>query len=187
MPRNRNPAVIATAIVIVFLLLPACHSASSGDASPGSSSASSSAKASQMGSAVGSSAQADRPSSSRTYEDARWPTAEGELLAIPENMRWYNAYKLVGSYGDVVGPVASVVHKPNVQGSPTFVNIGEDYPSSDRVQVVVWGDMSAECSDWLSNITPGRTWIDISGYISLYGDVVQIDVGDGYSVNLQQY
>lgn len=110
--------------------------------------------------------------------DPRWPTTDAELLAIPEEDRWYNAGAHVGSYGTIAGPVASVYQATNSPGMPVFVNIGNAYPNGDRAQVVIWGERVPEFERMLDAIDDGGAWVSVSGYIGSYEGVPQIDVND---------
>lgn len=118
-------------------------------------------------------------SSKPTYQDARWPTTNPELLAIPESDRWYNAYSKIGEYGTIAGPVKSVYQAKDSPGMPVFINIGADYPSAERAQVVLWAEDVPYCEDMLNAISHGGSWISISGQISLYDGVPEINFSDG--------
>lgn len=114
-----------------------------------------------------------------TYQDSRWPTTNSELLAIPESDRWYNAHSKIGEYGTIAGPVKSVYQAKNSPGMPVFINIGADYPSSERVQVVLWAEDVPYCEDMLNAISHGDAWIAMTGQISLYNGVPEINFSDG--------
>ncbi len=52
-----------------------------------------------------------------------------------------------------------------------FVNVGQDYPSSERFTFVIWGDW------WLDRI-PDDAVLCATGEIYLYDGVGQIELGD---------
>lgn len=108
------------------------------------------------------------------YSDPRWPTSNTELMAIPEADRWYNSRRRVGSHGTIVGPVADV----DVLDDRVMVNIGADYPDPDRVQIVIWAERWEDFQDILSEIDVGDPWVSVSGEISEYDGVAEIDVND---------
>jgi hypothetical protein len=62
---------------------------------------------------------------------------------------------------------------------PVFVNIGNAYPSSNRAQIIIWGDRVAEFESMLQQIDHGNAWVSVTGYIGSYEGVPQIDVNDG--------
>jgi len=53
---------------------------------------------------------------------------------------WRNARGYVEQRVAVSGTVAEYRYMPNVNGSPTWINLGGKYPKKDRLAVVVWGD-----------------------------------------------
>lgn len=122
---------------------------------------------------------AQTTASKPSYQDPRWPTTNSELLAIPESDRWYNASEKIGEYGTIAGPVKSVYQAKNSPGMPVFINIGADYPSSERAQVVLWVEDVPYCEEMLHAIDHGNAWIAITGQISLYNGVPEINFSDG--------
>jgi len=52
---------------------------------------------------------------------------------------WTRAKSMIGRVATIKGPVAGAFHAASSNGSPTFLNIGADYPSSRRFTVVIWG------------------------------------------------
>lgn len=109
-----------------------------------------------------------------TYSDPRWPTNNAEWLAISEADRWYNASGSIGTYGTIAGQVTSV--KILEQG--VIINVGADYPNPSRAQIVIWAEDWEEFLDFYNSIDPGYTWVSVSGEISEYDGVAEIDVGD---------
>jgi hypothetical protein len=116
-----------------------------------------------------------------TYADPLWPTTNSELLTIPEADRWYNSWNKIGTYGTIAGPVAGVFQATDSPGMPVFVNIGNDYPSANRAQIIIWEERVSEFEDMLYQIDHGNAWVAVTGYIGEYGGVAQIDVNDGYT------
>lgn len=108
------------------------------------------------------------------YADPRWPTANTELLAIPEADRWYNSSKQVNSYGTIAGPVASVAYLDD----RVMVNIGADYPDPNRAQIVIWAERWDDFKHILNGIDYGNAWVSVSGKIKEFDGVAEIDVND---------
>lgn len=46
---------------------------------------------------------------------------------------------MIGRVATVRGPVAGTRYASSSNGSPTFLNVGVDYPSARRFTVVIWG------------------------------------------------
>ena len=53
---------------------------------------------------------------------------------------WSEAGKYAGEERTVCGPVKGTHYAESSNGKPTFLNIGEDYPSPKRFTVLIWGD-----------------------------------------------
>lgn len=51
---------------------------------------------------------------------------------------WQNARHYVGRYATVKGPVAGTKFAARSNGSPTFLDIGVEYPNPRRFTVVIW-------------------------------------------------
>ncbi len=91
-------------------------------------------------------------------------------------MSWADAGQYVGEYRNVEGVVQSVEYVPDATGQPTFINVGEDFPSQVRFQIVVFRD-DLEASGG----TPGDTFgervgdtIKVNGLIEDYNGVLQM-------------
>jgi len=56
------------------------------------------------------------------------------LVAIP----WKEAKDHIGESTRICGPVASTRYAHDIWGEPTYLYIGNPYPSPDRVTVVIW-------------------------------------------------
>ena len=108
-----------------------------------------------------------------TYVDPRWPTTNSQLLAIPEEQRWYNAWGSVETTCTIAGPVIDVYQATNEYGAPIFVNIGADYPDPDCVTLVIWADDEAEFDSTLHDIDHGNAWISVTSYLTTYNGYLQ--------------
>ncbi len=92
-------------------------------------------------------------------------------------INWSEAASYVGEHATVCGPVVSARYVPSSRGSPTFINVGADYPDEDRFTVVIWGNDrelfgSSPEIDYL-----GET-ICVTGAIILFDRIVEIEISD---------
>jgi hypothetical protein len=79
---------------------------------------------------------------------------------------WTAARTVVGRVATVKGPVVGSVFARSSNGSPTFLNLGRDYPSPARFTVVIWIENRAAFG------TPERRYrgrtICVRGLVKLY-------------------
>lgn len=86
---------------------------------------------------------------------------------------WQNASKMIGRQATIKGPVAGTHYAAASNGSPTFLNLGVDYPSMRRVTVVIWRQNRARFGTPESRYR-GRT-ICVRGFIDTYAGVPDIE------------
>ena len=84
-------------------------------------------------------------------------------------------YDYIGCETKVYGNVASISLLNDTNGRPSFIDIGETYPSTNRFTVVVWGENYEDVSIALQNIGLGDT-IFVEGVVEMYDGVPQIEV-----------
>ena len=179
-PRDAFRTITVLVVAIVLCLgLCACGSSrySTGTESHSSSSAASSR--SSGGFSYSDSQNSYRYSMPETYTDPRWPTTSPELLAIPEEQRWYNAWANVDTTCTIVGPVVDVYQATNEYGMPIFVSIGADYPAQDSVTLVIWGQDEETFDSTLTAIDHGNAWIAVTSYLGTYNGYLQFST-DNY-------
>lgn len=86
---------------------------------------------------------------------------------------WQSARQYVGRYATIKGPVAGTRFASSSNGSPTFLNLGVDYPSSRRVTVIIWNE-----NRWRFGRPEvryrGRT-VCVRGFVDTYGGVPEIE------------
>ncbi len=104
-------------------------------------------------------------------------TENGEIM-------WNDAIDHVGEYATVVGEVKSIKYSSYSNGSPTFINIGEDYPNSYRFSPVIWGKNRNTCLSVLDEIYYGDT-VAITGYIETYNGVAQIEISSPSQIEIR--
>lgn len=112
--------------------------------------------------------------------DSRWPTTNPQLLAIPEENRYYNAWNHVWTTCTVAGPVVNVYQAKDAAGAPIFISIGDYYPSPSCVTLVIWADAYNDFAQMINEVDDGGAWLSVTGYLSEYNGGLQFDISDGY-------
>jgi hypothetical protein len=91
----------------------------------------------------------------------------------PDGIPWDQAKYHFGENLTVYGPVASTKYATGSKGKPTFLDIGNAYPSTNRFDVVIWveyrGNFPANPEVYYS----GKT-ISVTGTIINYNGIPQI-------------
>jgi hypothetical protein len=86
---------------------------------------------------------------------------------------WQSARHYVGRYATIKGLVAGTKFASSSNGSPTFLNLGVDYPSSRRVTIVIWNE-----NRWRFGRPEiryrGHT-VCVRGFVDTYGGVPEIE------------
>ena len=103
------------------------------------------------------------------------------LLQEVENMEWVmaeNAKEVIGYEETVCDYVYSVSKRDDIEGSPIFINLGADYPSKDRCQVVIWEGAQNEYEELqdLSYMEETGEAFAVTGLVEEYDGVAQIEV-----------
>lgn len=88
---------------------------------------------------------------------------------------WDEAKDQIGDRTTVCGPVAGTFYGSNLNGRPTFLNIGEDHPSRKRFTVVIWGENRGNFPHPPESYYDGKT-ICVAGLIQEYEGIPQIEV-----------
>lgn len=99
-------------------------------------------------------------------------------------LRWTDAREHVGETVTVVGPYVATAAKRDFAGSPLWMDIGEPYPSKNRVSIVIWGanwtkfDLRALDLRGLIDLSYdfGYPHICVQGRIGVYKGAVQIEI-----------
>ncbi len=93
------------------------------------------------------------------------------------------AIEYIGKAAEVCGKVASLDYLPQINGEPTFLNLGRPYPSQ-YFTAVIWGSDRAR---W--NTSPDQQYenrnICVTGRIELYEGTPQIIVESPRQVEIQ--
>ena len=86
---------------------------------------------------------------------------------------WKDAKSYVGEYVSVKGPVVGSKYAQETKGKPTFLNIGADYPDSNRFTVLIWGENRDNFDHSPESYYLGKEVI-VSGTIQLYDGAAEI-------------
>jgi hypothetical protein len=111
------------------------------------------------------------------------PASGSSTSSCPDALDWADAYELVGEDAELVGDVISASYRPDVAGEPTFLNIGVDYPDSDRLTVVIWGEDRAMFANPPEAEFAGER-VCIRGEVSDYKGVSEVEVSNPSQINV---
>ena len=88
---------------------------------------------------------------------------------------WDKAKDHIGDRTTVCGLVAGTKYGATSRGKPTWLNIGKDYPSSERFVVIIWGENRGNFPQPPESYYDGKS-ICVSGLIQEYEGIPQIEV-----------
>ena len=100
---------------------------------------------------------------------------------------WSVARQHIGQDVTVIGPLRASKSRPDLNGSPTWLDVGNAFPDHDRLNIVVWGEdlykFDAQYLDamyWFNSAFQGRIYalICIKGTVTEYKGVPQIALKD---------
>ncbi len=103
---------------------------------------------------------------------ARPTTAASSSLSCRGAVSWQRTAALVGRVATVTGRVAGATYASSSNGSPTFLNVGHNYPNPSRFTVVIWIENRAAFGRPEVKYR-GRT-ICVHGLVSSYAGVPEI-------------
>ncbi len=102
-----------------------------------------------------------------------------------DHILWSDASEYLGEERTVCGPVAGTHYAKESRGKPTFLNIGEDYPSPDRFVVLIWVEYRDNFSNKPEDYYDGKT-ICAQGEILEYEGIFEIEVQSPSDIEVQQ-
>ena len=121
-------------------------------------------------------------------EDEVIPPPEGEDEEDKElpsgSIQWYEAKDHIGDRLMVCGSVVGTKYGVTSNGKPTWLNIGKDYPSSERFVVIIWGENRANFPQPPEDYYLGKT-ICITGLIVEWNGIPEIEVKDPSQIQEQ--
>lgn len=115
---------------------------------------------------------------------SRAPTPIGtptEINRCPNPVDWTEARAYVGSTAAIRGPVVGTSYRSDVDGQPTYLNIGHGYPNTDRFQVVIWGVHRGSFPNPPEQYYRGRV-VCVTGKVELYAGVLEIQPSSLFSI-----
>ena len=81
----------------------------------------------------------------------------------------------MGERVTIVGPVVGTVYASSSNGSPTFLNVGRDYPDPERFYVVIWEEDRGRFPSAPEELYDGKN-IAVTGVVKTHDGVAQIIV-----------
>jgi hypothetical protein len=106
-------------------------------------------------------------------------------LPAVDRIDWTEAGSYVGEEKTVCGPVMGAKYAEDSNGKPTFLNVGEDYPSPKRFTVLIWGEDRSNFAFKPEDEYLGKT-ICVSGEIQEYKGSFEIIVSSSDEIEVQQ-
>lgn len=91
----------------------------------------------------------------------------------PNSISWFEAKFKEGEYVTVLGTVADYRYMPQLNGKPTWINMGNRYPNKNRLSVVVWGEERSVFGSVLSESLAGQQ-VCIRGTVKMRDNTPQI-------------
>ena len=88
---------------------------------------------------------------------------------------WDKAKDHIGDRATVYGSVAGTKYGSTSSGKPTWLNMGKDYPSSERFVVIIWGENRGKFPQPPEDYYDGKI-ISVTGLIQEYKGIAQIEV-----------
>jgi hypothetical protein len=114
------------------------------------------------------------PTSTAPEPSQKTETTSG--VGLPTGaISWDKAKDHIGDRATVCGPVAGTKYGATSRGRPTWLNIGKDYPSSERFVVIIWGENRGNFPQPPESYYNGKT-ICVTGLIQEYEGIAQIEV-----------
>lgn len=111
------------------------------------------------------------------------PVVEKPAAACPDAISWRDARAHVGERVTVRGQVAGTLYAQDVDGQPTFLNLGRDYPDPERVTVVIWGKDRGRFPGPPESMYAGRT-ICATGTLELYEGVAELELSASTQIDV---
>jgi hypothetical protein len=104
---------------------------------------------------------------------------------LTDTIAWTDAGLYEGEERVVCGPVAGTHFAEDSRGQPTFLNVGEDYPSPERFVVLIWGDDRPNFASAPEDYYEGET-ICARGEIQEYEGVFEIEIRSPEQIEIQE-
>jgi len=96
---------------------------------------------------------------------------------------WRDASDHLGDFTTICGPVVTTFYASDSNGQPTFLNVGEDFPSSRRFIVLIWGDDRGRFPGRPEDIYRGKD-ICATGEVEVFEGIYEIEISSPLSIDL---
>lgn len=93
----------------------------------------------------------------------------------PDAISWENVREHMGETITTKGPIKRLTYKPEINGSPTWIEIGARFPDPSRLTLLIWGNDRTAFEPQITGQIAGDTAC-ISGEVSEYRGDVQIQL-----------
>lgn len=98
-----------------------------------------------------------------------------KMNACDSAIKWNKVMDHINQNVVVKGVVAEYTYLPKINGQPTWINIGEKYPSKERLSVVIWGENRNNFGNKISKDLVNRH-VCITGKVILRNNLPQIEI-----------
>ena len=88
---------------------------------------------------------------------------------------WSDARSVLGKVAVIHGPIRGAKYASRSKGAPTFLNLGAAYPSSSRVELVIWGRNRGEFPGAPENLYKDRH-VAVIGVVEERDGVLRIEI-----------
>ena len=103
------------------------------------------------------------------------------LLLGKNGVKWNDAKHHIGEYQTVCGPIKNTNYVSQSSGKPTFLDMGNSYPNSNRVTIIVWGKNRYKFSE------PEKYYLNknicVWGKLFLYKGIPNIEISSPSSIS----
>ena len=96
---------------------------------------------------------------------------------------WEQAADHDGEQVTVRGPVVDTHHDTGSSGQPTFLNLGAEFPDSDRFTVVIWNDVRQAFPERPEALFAGQE-VCVAGDVQIYEGSPQIELAGADAIRL---
>jgi hypothetical protein len=90
-------------------------------------------------------------------------------------LEWRGAAGRIGEHVAVSGPIMRVTHREDVNGSPTWIEIGAAFPDSSRLTLIIWGSNRPHFTAVLRQLAEGRE-VCAQGVVETFRGQPQIEL-----------
>jgi Protein of unknown function (DUF559) len=97
---------------------------------------------------------------------------------------WHAAGRHSGQVVSLEGPVTAVTSRTDVQGRPTFIDVGRRFPSRERLALVIWRSDADQFTDIRPSLTEGRA-VCVTGRVTEREGVAQVVLNERHQLELR--